>query len=278
MHSIRGVRSFRSSVALSIVLAGLSASMAHGQSSDAIAAAIAKPGRLPADLQRDTRSRPDAILPLLMLEPGDRAVDIFGSGGYYSELMASVVGDEGEVLLHNNRGFRAWGINLLNDRFTNRSVPNVTQHDRELADLDLGKEAIDAVLIVMAFHDLYVVPTRYDGERYVPVGKPADVDHFLRQVHAALKPGARLVVIDHSASSETSRADASELHRMHEDFARAEIESRGFEFVAASDALRNPSDDRQSIVFDTHIKGKTDRFVLVFEKPYQRNSASTRPH
>ncbi len=52
-------------------------------------------------------------------------MDVFASGGYYSELIGSVVGDSGEVLLHNNRGFSAWGVNVLNDRFDGRTLDNV---------------------------------------------------------------------------------------------------------------------------------------------------------
>ncbi|GIS50651.1 MAG: hypothetical protein Ct9H90mP25_0850 [Gammaproteobacteria bacterium] len=39
-----------------------------------------------------------------------------GGGGYYSEFWPRRW-DDGEVLLHNNDGFEAWGINGLNDRF-----------------------------------------------------------------------------------------------------------------------------------------------------------------
>ena len=68
--------------------------------SDTIEEAIAKPGRLPTDLLRDKRSKAQVIIPLL---------------NYYNEPLAYVVGEQGQVLLHNNRGFKAWGINILND-------------------------------------------------------------------------------------------------------------------------------------------------------------------
>ena len=38
--------------------------------------AMSKPGRIPADLERDKRSKPQGIIPLLNLRPGDRVVDI----------------------------------------------------------------------------------------------------------------------------------------------------------------------------------------------------------
>ena len=31
--------------------------------------------------------------------------------------------------------------------------------------------------------------------------------------------------------------------------------------------MRNPADDRRGSVFDPVIRGKTDRFAFVFEKP-----------
>ncbi|MEM0954696.1 MAG: hypothetical protein AAGI24_11205 [Pseudomonadota bacterium] len=55
----------------------------------AISAVLAQPGRLPEDIARDTRSRPERILPLLQLKPGDQVADIFGGSGYYSDLLAA---------------------------------------------------------------------------------------------------------------------------------------------------------------------------------------------
>ena len=66
----------------------------------AVIVAMTKEGRLVQDVSRDARSKPQKVIPLLRLESGDRVADIFGGGGYYSELLASVVGDDGEVLLH----------------------------------------------------------------------------------------------------------------------------------------------------------------------------------
>lgn len=239
--------------------------------SASIQKAMSQPGRLAADLARDQRSKPEQVIPLLQLQAGARVVDLFGSGGYYSELLAAVVGERGEVLLHNNRGFRAWGINILDDRFGEHRINgpalhNLVQHDREIENLDLGIGTLDGAILVMAFHDLYVVPSRYNGERYVPVGPPADVDHFMRQVHRALKPGARFVIVDHQAGSDMPLAEALELHRIHAAFTISELERFGFRYITSTDALANPADDHSHIVFDPDVEGRTDRFVLVFER------------
>lgn len=232
----------------------------------AVLTAMSKPGRLEADVQRDQRSKPQFVIPLLDLEPGDRVVDIFGAGGYYSELLASVVGDTGEVLLHNNPGFEAWGINDLRDRFDQRDPGQITRYTSSGINLDLKDNSLEGALVVMAFHDLYVIPKSYDGTAYVRTGNPANVGYFLDQVYRALKPGGRFVVVDHAAEADADNETAGDLHRIKEDFARQEIESRGFQFVASTDALRNADDDRNRIVFDEDLQGRTDRFVLAFEK------------
>jgi predicted methyltransferase len=233
----------------------------------AVRTAMSEEGRLPDDLARDSRSKPEAVIPLLHIEAGAMVVDIFGSGGYYSELLASVVGAEGEVWLHNNDGFEAWGINGLRDRFDKRDPGNINRHTRSGINLDLGEETMDAAIIVMALHDIYVIPKRYNGEEYVPVGSPANATYFLEQIYTALKPGSRFVVVEHAGDASMESEEVFDLHRMIEVRARNEVENVGFHFIESSDALRNPKDDRSMIVFDSDIKGQTDRFVLSFEKP-----------
>ncbi len=233
-----------------------------------VRAAMSEPGRLPADIQRDSRSKPQIVIPLLNLERGDTVIDIFAGGGYYSELLARVVGNEGEAILHNSLGFEAWGINGLNDRFANDRAPgNINRHTRNGVNLMLTDETVDAALIVMAIHDLYVIPKRYNGEAYVRAGNPANSDYFLDQVFAALKPGGRFVVVDHQGNPDSDLESITDLHRLDQNFIRAKIESHGFAFVESSDALRNPEDDHDRIVFDEDLQGRTDRFILAFEKP-----------
>jgi len=82
-----------------------------------------------------------------------------------------------------------------------------------------------------------------------------------------LKPGGRFVIVDHQGNPESSIEVITDLHRIDETFVRSEVESHGFVFVDSSNALRTESDDRDRIVFDEDIQGKTDRFVIAFEKP-----------
>ena len=230
--------------------------------------AMGEEDRLEEDIARDQRSKPEAIIPLLNLQTGDRVIDIFAGGGYYTELLASVLGEDGEAILHNNNGFEAWGINGLLDRFkSGRDPGNIVRLTRSGINLDLKEESVNGALIVMAYHDLYVVPKRYNGEEYVPVGDPANTKYFLEQVFAALKPGGRFVIVDHAGDETMNHDMVADLHRIKESFTRSQIEAAGFRFVDSTNALRNPEDDRNMIVFDLDVQGKTDRFTLAFEKP-----------
>jgi predicted methyltransferase len=243
-------------------------SFAESVDENIVILAMGKEERLEEDIARDQRSRPEAIIPLLNLQTGDRVIDIFAGGGYYTELLASVLGEDGEAILHNNDGFEAWGINGLSDRFKpGRDPGNIVRLTRSGINLDLAAESINGALIVMAYHDLYVVPKRYNGEEYVPVGDPANTEYFLEQVFTALKPGGRFVIVDHAGDETMNHNLVADLHRIKESFTRSEIEAAGFRFVDSTDALRNPEDNRNMIVFDLDVQGETDRFTLAFEKP-----------
>jgi predicted methyltransferase len=221
--------------------------------------AIGKPGRLESDVIRDARSRPDVTLALLALEPGDRVADIWAGGGYYSELIATVVGDDGEVLLVNNAAYKQFASKGLAARTEGRDIGSVTFHDREAENLDLGENSLDAALIIMSYHDLYHVDEK-NGWRAI------DAADFLGQIHRALKPGGRFLIVDHYAAPGSGSASAQDLHRIDVEFAKSDISSHGFRLAGSSDALRNRDDNYAVIVFDKAVRGKTDRFILVFEK------------
>ena len=220
--------------------------------------AMAAADRLPSDVERDQRDHPETILPLLNIGPGSRVADIFAGGGYYSELIGRVVAPEGVVLLHNNQAYLSFAAKALAQRTEGRELVGVQRHDREVNDLDLGANTLDAAMIIMSYHDLY----------HTAEGWPLiDAADFMAQIVTALKPGGRFLIVDHAAAANTGNTAAQDLHRIDEAYAKQDIESYGLRLVASSDVLRNPTDDHTKSAFDPEIRGKTDRFVLVFEKP-----------
>lgn len=223
-----------------------------------IADALQNPNRLEADLERDARSKPEVVLSLLNIEAGDRVVDIFAGGGYYSELIGQIVTPGGEVLLHNNKAYTDFVEEALSKRLSDRDVPGVTRHDRGVDNLDLGENSLDAAMIIMSYHDLY-----YTAEDWPKI----DVANFMGQIVKALKPGGRFLLVDHAAKSGTGNSASQDLHRIEESFVRKDVQKYGLKFVEGSDALRNSKDDHSLNPFNPIVQGKTDRFIVVFEKP-----------
>jgi predicted methyltransferase len=226
---------------------------------DNISQAMTAAERSDADRARDARSRPDVTLAMLDIGPGDVVFDVFGGGGYYSELIARVVGEDGKVYLHNNQAYRNFVNEGLTERMKQNQMPQMIQYDREVDDLDLTPNSLDAAMIIMSYHDLF-----YDDRGN---GWP-QIDHqdFMQQIYTGLKTGGRFMIVDHQANAGRQAFDSQSLHRIEKDYAIERIEAIGFKLVAESAVLANPNDDKSTSVFTPEIRGKTDRFIVVFEK------------
>ncbi len=241
-----------------LLAAGGIAAAAEVTNSRAIATAVSAEDRSEADLNRDATSQPAAVLEFFGLEPGNVVIDLFGGGGYYTELAALVVGDTGKVYFHNNQAYIPFVEKELGQRFADHRLDEVVRLVTEADELGLPEEGADVVLMIMCYHDLYLVDKSWPE---------IDRDLFWKQVYAALKPGGTLAVVDHVAEAGTESSAVQTLHRIDKSYAKTDIEDAGFVFEAESDALRNPEDDHTLVVFDPEIRRKTDRFVYRFTKP-----------
>jgi predicted methyltransferase len=215
-----------------------------------------EPKRSDEDLARDQNSKPFAVLDFMGVQPGWRVIDLFAGNGYYSEVLAQRVGAAGKVYLHNNQAFMGFA-NKLNARVKDNRLANVEVFVREVEDINLPSNSLDMALIVMAYHDAY----------FEQNGWTVTADRLFAVIHRILKPGGVLAVIDHKATPGSGKTHAQNLHRIDPEFARQDIESRGFTLVDSSNLLENPSDDLSVSVFDPAIRGRTSRFIYKFVKP-----------
>jgi predicted methyltransferase len=239
----------------------LVAGCAHAPAAaDALARSLADPARSAADRERDGRDQAAAVLAFAGFERGDRIADIFGGGGYYSEILAGVVGSEGRVLLINNPPYHEYAKKDLEPRIAGGRLKNVDYSVTAPDAMQLPAGGLDGALIVMSYHDLYYADPAQ--------GWPAiDAGQFIDQIVTALKPGGVLLIVDHAAKDGSGKADAQTLHRIDEQFAIADFKAHGLVFDGALDVLRSTDDDRSRNVFDAVIKGRTDRFVHRYRKP-----------
>jgi predicted methyltransferase len=142
-------------------------------------------------------------------------------------------------------------------RLLRPAAKDIVRVDRELDD-PFPPEAnqLDMVVVNLVYHDL--------------VWLGVDRDAMNRAVFAALKPGGKYAIIDHSARPGTGVADVKRLHRIDEAFVKREIALAGFRLSNEDSFLRNPSDPRDwndSPQFAGERRGTSDRFALLFVKP-----------
>lgn len=234
------------------------ATAAEVTTSQAVDRAVAAEGRLEKDHARDTTSKPAAVLEFFGLKPGDVVIDLFGGGGYYTELASRVVGEEGQVYFHNNKAYIPFVEKELGERFADDRLDEVVRLVSETDQLGLPDARADMVLMIMCYHDLYFVDKSWPE---------IDRRRFWEQVYAALKPNGTLAVVDHIAEDGTGSSAVQTLHRIDKSFAKTDIEAAGFVFEAESPVLHNPDDDHTLSVFDPQIRRNTDRFVYRFKKP-----------
>ena len=226
----------------------------------AVAAAIADPKRIAADRERDLRDHPQEVLSLAGFKEGDAIADVFGGGGYYSELLTDIVGPSGSVRLINNPPYDGFSKKGREPRLAGNRLPNVRYEVLPPSAMNLGQGTLDGALIVMSYHDLYVV----EPEENWPA---IDAGQFIDQIVAGLKRGGVLLIVDHQARPGSGKSDTQALHRIEDSFAAADFKAHGLELVSTLDLLRDPADDHSKNVFDPAIRGKTDRFVQLYRKP-----------
>ncbi len=225
-----------------------------------VAAAVAAPDRPDLSVKLDVVRKPAEVLKFLGLERGDRTLDVFGSGGYYTEIMGRAVGPDGSVDAWEAANFVGPATTKKWDELRRR-LPNVKLLVSPAAHIRLPQANYDFVMFNLNYHDLYWESAEYKFPRMDP--KP-----FVRTLYALMKPGATLGVIDHVANPGGNTRDvAQKLHRVDPATLRSDFEAAGFAFEAESPLLRNPADDHSKSVFDPTIRSRTDQIVYRFRKP-----------
>jgi predicted methyltransferase len=226
---------------------------------DYIAKAVAAPERSDKDRERDARDKPAELLTFAGLKPGMKVADVFGGGGYWSEIYTRAVGPTGSVTLVNNVGYFNYSKDDLKARFDKDRLKEVKRRVVENPNMDLGRDQFDLITIYLSYHDIYWVD---EAEGWPKI----DADRFVTQLRDALKPGGHLLIVDHAAKEGSGSSAAQDLHRIDEAFARKDFTSHGFVLEKSWDGFRNPADDHTKLVFDPAIRGKTDRFTQLYRK------------
>lgn len=250
-----------SQLALAALLLG-SVPVASAQATDSsvYAGALASDARPDTDVARDAGRKPAEVLAFLGIKPGMSVLDLFSGGGYYTEILSNVVGEQGHVVAHSNKAYLQFVGEEFVARYAGGRLPNVDILMAENNKLRLDPQQFDAIFMGLSFHDTYWVNP--DGGWH-----EIDRDKLLETLFAALKPGGVLGITDHYAENGAGTGVVPEMHRIEKSVVIEDMEAAGFKLEAESDILRNPEDDHSKSVFAPEIRGQSDRFVLRFRKP-----------
>ncbi len=227
---------------------------------DTIQEALENPARSATDKEMDARRKPLEVLAFFGIKPGMKVLDVFAGGGFYSEILSYLVGEEGGVTLYNNSSWNNFVGKAVTERLMNNRLPNVDRIVIEPADLGEVEGQYDAAIFVLGMHDIYYVD---EGNGWPAIDKAG----FLTNIHRLIKDGGLLGIVDHNAApgSDPSVVGKS-IHRIDPAIVINDLVAAGFKLESEANFLRNPHDDLETSVFDETIRWQSDRSVLKFRK------------
>jgi predicted methyltransferase len=281
MRAISGVlRQTAAAIVLVLAFSGLPVLDARAAGIDGLLdQALAGPHREAKNAARDQYRHPKETLLFFGLRPDMTVVEVWPSGGWWTEILAPVLKDQGKY-------YAAW-------------YP--TQIDGTADYLKKAEKGFDAKLA--ARPDLYgkVIKTSLRAPDYVDIAPKGSADMVLtfRNVHnwakagnaeamfqafyAALKPGGILGVKDHRAKPGTPFQQQIDTGYLTEEYVIGLAEKAGFKLVAKSEINANPKDTKDhprgvwtlppTLALGDKDKdkylaiGESDRMTLKFIKP-----------
>ena len=214
--------------------------------SAAITAAVADAVRTDADKAVDAMRKPAETVAFAGVKPGDKVAELNPGGGYFTRFFSKLVGANGKVYT-----FAAPRPGAPPP--TAPAGTNATPLSAPLADF-ATPEPVDVVWTSRNYHDFQNAAG-------------LDMVAFNRKIFAALKPGGVYIVLDHAAAANAAEDVTSKLHRAKESTVRQQVEAAGFRFAGSSHVLHNAADNGTMPVREQDVAGKTNQFVLKFQKP-----------
>lgn len=219
----------------------------------AVKAALTDKSRtMEARLEDDGRMV-EIILKAAGAEPGDKVIDVGSGSGYLALLMSAMVGPKGHVDMHNTPGWINQFPTMEPERQKLRiKQPNIGWVTTRWSDITGEPASYDIVMMGQIYHDIPL-----EGE---------NPDVVNERLFNMLKPGGRVVIEDHDAIETMPLPQQVGLHRISHGDVTEQMLHAGFTLKSMT-LLDSPHDDRRFNVFRPGVRGRTDRYVAVFEKP-----------
>ncbi len=174
---------------------------------------------------RDQRLQIDHVMDILGIAPGKDVADIGAGSGWFTVRAARRVRDSGTVYAVD---INPEAIHHIEDRAAKESLANIKTILSKPEDPLLPNDSVDAVLLLKTYHEI------------------ADPVTLLQRLRAALRPGARLGVIDRNGDGSN--------HGVQADVVNQEVTRAGYHLLNTYD----------------FVKGDGMDYFLVFGLPSKR--------
>lgn len=105
-----------------------------------------------------------------------------------------------------------------------------------------------------------------EGKKVALRDNIVDYKAALSTFKRAMKDDAVFIIIDHTALAGSGYEAANSVHRIDPNTVKYHMQQAGFKLIEEAFHLRNSKDDLSKLVFDSSVRGNTDRFIYKFIK------------
>lgn len=175
---------------------------------------------MPGEQNRESWQRTPDIFAALGVRPGAVIADVGAGQGYFTERLAKALAPNGKVYAVD---ISATALRQLQDRIRTAGLTNVEVVHGDVADPKLPAAALDAALIINAYHEM----TEHQA--------------VLANIRAALKPAGRLVIVEpiSDARRDGTRDSQTRQHQIASHFVQEEARAAGFRIVGLEEPFAN---------------------------------------
>jgi predicted methyltransferase len=239
----------------------------------AIAAAVGAAARSESSRARDRYRHPRETLGFFGVRPTDTVVEIWPGGGWYAEILAPLVREQGVY-------YAAANGNGLNGAKALMARDPALYGNMRLASFPAGRPGADQPAVPAGTAD--VVLTFRNVHNWI-MPEPPFAEEAFRQMYAMLKPGGTLGVAEHRLPEGADPALEKSSGYIKVSTVRRLAEGAGFRLAASSEINANPADskDHPNGVWSLPPSlrggdkdrerflaiGESDRMTLKFVKP-----------